>query len=63
MLKREKLIKFLAVAFPIYEVICMVPLLLIGIMIIPYLFGGNLNPLDAQKSIHWAMNGIPLEVY
>ena len=58
MLKRETY-KVLAVAFPIYEVVCMVPLLLIGIMIIPYLFGGNLSPLDAQKSIHWAMNGIP----
>ena len=57
--KKRETYKVLAVAFPIYEVVCMVPLLLIGIMIIPYLFGGNLSPLDAQKSIHWAMNGIP----
>jgi SSS family solute:Na+ symporter len=36
----------------------MVPLLLIGIIIIPYLFGGNLTPLEAQMSIHRAINTI-----
>lgn len=57
--KRRETYKILAVAFPIYEVVCMVPLLLIGIMIIPYLFGGNLTPLEAQKSIHQAMAFVP----
>lgn len=57
--KKKETYKVLAVAFPLYEVICMVPLLLIGIMIIPYLFGGELTPLEAQKSIHLAMSKIP----
>lgn len=57
--KKRETYKALAVAFPLYEVICMVPLLLIGIMIIPYLFGGNLSPLEAQQSIHHAMNRLP----
>lgn len=57
--KKKKTYKVLAVAFPIYEVIGMVPLMLIGIMIIPYLFGGGLTPLEAQQSIHAAMSTIP----
>ena len=61
--KEKRTYKILAVAFPIYEVICMVPLLLIGIMIIPYLFGGSLTSLEAQQSIHWATKFIPFGEY
>ena len=57
--KRKETYKTLSVVFPLYEVLCMVPLLVIGIMIIPYLFGGNLSPLEAQRSIHAAMSFIP----
>lgn len=57
--KRKETYKVLSVAFPIYEVIGMVPLLLIGIMIIPYLFGGDLTPLEAQMSIHRAIDLVP----
>lgn len=57
--KSKETYKVLSVAFPIYEVIAMVPLTLIGIMVIPYLFGGDLNPLEAQMSIHAAMETIP----
>lgn len=57
--KRKETYKTLSVAFPLYEVLCMVPLLIIGIMVIPYLFGGKLTPLEAQRSIHAAMDFIP----
>lgn len=56
--KTKETYKTLAVVYPIYEVICMVRLLLIGIIIIPYLFGGSLTPLEAQMSIHRAINTI-----
>lgn len=58
--KKKETYKVLAVAFPIYEVVCMVPLMIIGILIIPYLFGGSLSPLEAQMSIHKAINLLPL---
>lgn len=61
--KEKRTYKILAVAFPIYEVICMVPLLLIAIMIIPYLFGGSLTSIEAQQSIHWATKFIPFGEY
>lgn len=57
--KKKETYKVLAVAFPLYEVICMVPLLIIGIMIIPYLFGGKLTPVEAQMSIHKAVSLLP----
>jgi len=57
--KKKETYKTLAVAFPIYEVLCMVPLLIIGILIIPYMFGGNLTPMEAQTSIQLALNQIP----
>ncbi|MZQ98937.1 MAG: sodium:solute symporter family protein [Acidaminobacter sp.] len=56
--KTKETYKTLAFVYPIYEVVCMVPLLLIGILIIPYLFGGGLTPLEAQMSIHQAINTI-----
>lgn len=57
--KRKETYKALAVAFPLYEVLCMVPLLIIGIMIIPYLFGGGLTSMEAQMSIQNAMLMLP----
>lgn len=56
--KSKETYKTLATVYPLYEVLCMVPLLLIGIIIIPYLFGGGLSPLEAQMSIHQAINTI-----
>lgn len=56
--KTKETYKTLATVYPLYEVLCMVPLLLIGIIIIPYLFGGELTPLEAQMSIHQAINTI-----
>ncbi|MDW7677752.1 MAG: sodium:solute symporter family protein [Bacillota bacterium] len=57
--KKKETYRTIAVAFPIYEVVCMVPLLIIGITIIPYLFGGSLTRPEAEMSIQRAMLTLP----
>jgi len=57
--KKKETYRTIAVAFPLYEVLCMVPLLIIGITIIPYMFGGNLTPAEAEMSIQVVMQSLP----